>query len=224
MSSEPESGEHVSSLVDFDGLFAWRNIMKSTDTNDKIEDLTEKVKGNSKGDPGSLSSESTLPRGFQSSESSSGDVAGKLDHGTRERASFATKVFCRLCEEHKIKTCSWEKSPAWIEYVEGKIDEAELSRTAEANVKDFVQILSTYEGLETPVVNVSIQDQKTRRARIANKIYRNACTTSGLNHCFFRNFAAWSEYVNGTINEDSFIESAIFEVLEMKENGTGEKL
>jgi hypothetical protein len=197
--------------------------MKSS-TKDEIKGLTDTIKGNAKEGSGGLSGESTLPKGFRMSECSSENVAGKLDLETRERAIFATKVFCRLCEEHKIKSRSWEKSPAWIEYVEGKIDEAELSRTAEANVRDFVQILSDYEEPKIPVVNVSIQDQKTHRTRIANKIYRNACTKSGLNRCFFKNFATWSEYVNGMINEDAFIESAIFEVLKMKKNGDGEKL
>jgi len=158
------------------------------------------------------------------SEYSSKNVEVKLDYDARERAIFATKVFCRFCEEHKIKTCSWEKSPAWNEYVEGKIDEAELSRTAEANVRDFVKIFSDYKNLETPVVNVSHEDQKTRRIRIANKIYRNACAKSGLDHCFFKNFATWSEYVNGMIDEDTFIESAVFEVLKIKKNADAEKL
>jgi hypothetical protein len=167
---------------------------------------------------------STLPKELPMSEYSSENVAVKLDYETRERAIFATKVFCRLCEEHKIKTCSWEKSPTWNEYVEGKIDEAELSRTAEANVRDFVKIFSDYKNLETPVVNVSHEDQKTHRIRIANKIYRNACTQSGLNHCFFKNFAAWSDYVNGMMDEDAFVESAIFEVLKIKKNADVEKL
>ncbi|MFZ0929217.1 MAG: hypothetical protein WAN11_11490 [Syntrophobacteraceae bacterium] len=157
-------------------------------------------------------------------ECSSGNIAIKSDPETREKAIFATKVFCRLCDEHKIKTCSWEKSPTWNEYVEGKIDEAELSLTAEANVRDFVKMFSDYKDLETPVVNVPQEDQKKRRTRIANKIYRNACTKSGLNHCFFKNFSTWSEYVNGAIDEDAFIESAIFEVLKMKKNADAEKL
>jgi hypothetical protein len=110
------------------------------------------------------------------------------------------------------------------EYVEGKIDEAELGCTAEANVRDFVKIFSDYKNLETPVVDVSHEDEKTRRTRIANKIYRNACTKSGLDHCFFKNFATWSEYVNGMIDEDAFIEDAIFEVMKMKKNAEAEKL
>ncbi len=157
-------------------------------------------------------------------ECSSGNIAIKSDPETREKAIFANKVFCRLCDEHKIKTCSWEKSPTWNEYVEGKIDEAELSLTAEANVRDFVKMFSDYKDPGTPFVNVPQEDQKKRRIRIANKIYRNACAKSGLNQCFFKNFATWSEYVNGAIDEDAFIESAVFEVLEMKKNTDAEKL
>ncbi len=158
------------------------------------------------------------------SEYISENVEVKLDYETRDRAIFATKVFCRFCEEHKIKTCLWEKSPVWNEYVEGRIDEAELSRSAEVNVRDFVKIFSDSKNLETPVVDVLHEDQKTRRIRIANKIYRNACTKSGLDHCFFKNFAAWSDYVNGMIDEDAFIESAVFEVLKIKRNADVEKL
>jgi hypothetical protein len=98
------------------------------------------------------------------------------------------------------------------------------SRTADANVRDFVRILSDYAELKMPVTDVPIQDRKTHRVRIANKIYRNACTKSGLNHCLFKNYATWSEYVNGVINEDDLIESAIFEVLEMKTLRYREKL
>lgn len=152
------------------------------------------------------------------------NIAENLDHDARERANFAAKVFCRLCEKHKIKTCSWEKSPSWSEYVEGKIDEAELSRRAEANVRDFVQMVRENKGLGTHIVNVSQEDPKTLRTKIANKIYRNACAKSGLNNCFFKNFTTWSDYVNGVIDEDAFIDSAIFEVLEMKNRGDAEKL
>ena len=215
--------EHISRLVYFLKLLAWRNTMKSS-AKDELKGLTDSIKGNAKEGSGSHSGESNLPKGFQTSECSSESITGKLDLETRERAIFATKVFCRLCEAHKIKSCSWEKAPAWIEYVDGKIDETELSRTADANVRDFAQILSDYGELKMPVTDVPIQDQKTHRARIANRIYRNACTKSGLNHCFFKNFATWSEYVNGVINEDDLIESAIFEVLEMKTHGDREKL
>jgi len=151
------------------------------------------------------------------------NIPENLDHRTRERTIFAAKVFCRLCEEHKIKTCSWEKSPAWSEYVEGKIDESELSRRAEANVKDFVKMVWSPGDLETPDESVSSEGQKRRRTKIANKIYRNACTKSGLNDCFFKNFSAWSEYVNGSMDENAFIDSAIFEVLEMKKSDYAEK-
>ena len=155
---------------------------------------------------------------------SSENVAENLDIQTKERAIFATKVFCRLCEEHKVKTCSWEKSPAWKEYVEGEIDEAELSRRAEASVRDFVKMVSENKHLGAPVDNVSNEDQKTLRTKIANKIYRNACSKSGLSNCFFKNFATWSEFVNGMTDEDAFIEGAILEVLEMKNSGGAGKI
>ena len=141
-----------------------------------------------------------------------------MDKETEERAIFATKVFCRLCEEHQIKTCSWEKSPVWNDYVEGRIDEAELSRRAESDVGEFVTMIREGKELEKSLVDPSSDDQKARRIKIANRIYRNVCTKSGHNNCFFKNFAAWSEYVNETIDENTFIESAIFEVQAMKKD------
>jgi hypothetical protein len=164
-----------------------------------------------------------LPQEFKMSICASKNIAENSDRQTRDRSIFAARVFCRLCEEHKIKTCSWEKSPAWREYVEGKIDEVELALRAEANIRDFVKMVWESGDSKAPAVKVS-QDQKAQRAKIANKIYRNACTKSGLNNCFFKNFETWSEYVNGMMDEDAFIESAIFEVLEIKrEGGYGEK-
>jgi hypothetical protein len=154
------------------------------------------------------------------SECSSEKVAANL---TRERALFATKVFCRLCAEHGIKTCSWEKSPAWNDYVEGKIDEAELSRTAAANIRDYSKIFEDYKVMPTSI-EASHEDRRSHRARIANRIYRSVCTKSGLKHCFFKNFAIWSEFVNGMLDEYAFIEGAIFEVLDMKRNADAEKL
>ncbi len=154
---------------------------------------------------------------------SSQNDAEKWDQETRARAIFATKVFCRLCDKHKIKTCSWEKSPVWSEYVEGKIDESELSSRAEANVRAFVKMVWENKVLERPVGNFSDEDHRARRSKIANKIYRGVCTKSGLDKCFFNRFAIWSEYVNGVIDEDVFIEDTVFEVLKMKENGDAEK-
>jgi hypothetical protein len=35
----------------------------------------------------------------------------------KERKVFADKIYCKLCEDYKIKVCSWEESAAWNEYV-----------------------------------------------------------------------------------------------------------
>jgi hypothetical protein len=157
-------------------------------------------------------------QGFYMSTVNSKSTAEYSDKETKERAIFAAKVFCRLSEEHKINTCSWEKSPAWKDYVEGKIDEAELSRSVESSVRGFVETIRQGEEFQTPLLNPSHEDQKARRVKVANRIYRNACAKSGQNKCFFKNFTAWSEFVNGIIDENTFIETALFEVLDMKKD------
>lgn len=43
-----------------------------------------------------------------------------------------------------------------------------------------------------------------KRARKANRIYRQVCEDLQLDACFFSNFGEWSEYVEGRMSDDEF--------------------
>lgn len=132
----------------------------------------------------------------------------------KERAVYANKIYCLLCKDNGIRPCSWNQSPAWTEYVDGKIDEQELLTRAEAEVNDFQGEFSEPE---------IVKEEQTggpnlARAKLANKVYSQLCAGSGLNFCFFKNFPAWSDFVNERIDEDQFIEMARAELLKIKED------
>ena len=53
-----------------------------------------------------------------------------------------------------------------------------------------------------------LTEAKRRLAKRANEIYRSLCNELELGQCFFSGFGAWSEFIEGKINETSFYEKA----------------
>ena len=135
----------------------------------------------------------------------------------RERALQARKTYCSFCEEFEMKPCSWESFPSYQDYVDGSITESELLGGANEEFKDFTPTFGKYLVVEKegPAAS-SMDDEKRERARAANKVYKKVCSESGIVQCFFSNFAAWSDYVQGKIDELEFSEKARLEVEEMK--------
>ena len=116
-----------------------------------------------------------------------------------------------------MKPCSWESFPSYQDYVDGSITESELLGGANEEFKDFTPTFGKYlvAEKEEPAAS-SMDDEKRERAREANKVYKKVCSESGIVQCFFSNFAAWSDYVQGKIDELEFSEKARLEVEEMK--------
>jgi hypothetical protein len=134
----------------------------------------------------------------------------------RERAKYANKVYCKACEDTHIKICSWENSPAWQEYVAGKIEESQLAERAREELGKFSETFSKYTVVKEEDTSPSKDEEVRRdRAKVANKIYKQVCTDSGRSNCFFSNFGTWSDYVQGKMNESDFAEKAMIEVIKM---------
>ncbi len=134
----------------------------------------------------------------------------------KERAVFAKKVYCNACEEIGIKACSFESSAAWREFVDGRIEESELSERAREEMKDFKKAFSKYTIVTEEEEKVPSEDaMRKHRARLANKIYKEVCSESGLSECFFNGFAAWSDYVQGRIGDAQLMERAKSEAAKM---------
>jgi hypothetical protein len=53
------------------------------------------------------------------------------------------------------------------------------------------------------------------RAKKANRIYKQVCEDLELNACFFSNFGAWSEYVEGKMSDAEFQGHAITQAQQM---------
>lgn len=142
-----------------------------------------------------------------------------LPPSQKERAIHAKKTYCKACEEHGVKACSWDSFSGYQDYVSGRIGENELSDRASEELKNFTQTFGKYTVVEKEEPVDRSPETKTReRARVANKVYKKVCSESGLNSCFFSGFGAWSDYVQGRIDEAEFSEKARVEVEQMKAN------
>lgn len=131
----------------------------------------------------------------------------------KERVMRANQAYCSACEENGIKVCSWESFPTWREYVDGKIDESQLQERATSELKEFKQTFSKYTVI-SPQEEAGVAKEeaiKKDRAKLANRIYKQLCTESGLSYCFFKNFGTWSDYVNGNIGDLEFMEKVRME-------------
>jgi hypothetical protein len=145
------------------------------------------------------------------------NVPEEMSEVQKERAIHANKVFCKACEENGLKVCSWENFSAWKEFVDGKIGENQLVEQAEDELKQFRDTFQKYTIVSSEEVDQTSKEKDVRneRAKLANKLYKKACTDSGMNNCFFKDFGTWSDYVHGKIGETEFLEKAEMEVKKM---------
>ena len=135
----------------------------------------------------------------------------------RKRAIEAKRTYCNVCEEYGVKACSWESFSGYQDYVAGRIDESELAGRADEEIKDLTRTFGKYTVVDKEKsVASSEEDEKRKRARAANTVYKRICSESGLGRCFFSNFGIWSDYVQGRIDETEFSEKARLEVEKMK--------
>jgi hypothetical protein len=140
----------------------------------------------------------------------------KMTEMQKERVVQANRVYCEACEEKGIKVCSWKTSAAWQEYVDGKIGESELNERARDELKQITETFKKYTVVSGDEPAASQENATQRqRAKYANQVYKRACTDSGMNHCFFSNFSAWSDFVYGRIDESEFYERSKSEVEKM---------
>lgn len=134
-----------------------------------------------------------------------------------ERIKKANKTYCDGHDELGIKICSWEDMPGWQKFLKGEIDEAQLSVEARKELTELDEAFGKYlrtdhDKKDREHEEPSKEDPLGDKVRIANRIYRKACVDSGMNFCFFKNFATWQKFVHGEIGEDDFYETAREEI------------
>jgi hypothetical protein len=130
-----------------------------------------------------------------------------------ERASRANGALCNTCRERGLRVSSWKDFAAWKDYVEGSIDESELAEAAARELEGYSKNHGKYVVIdkENPIAP-SGEIEKRKRAKRANRIFRDLCRNTGLTLCFFNGFSSWSDYIRGKMTEKEFIEKARMEV------------
>lgn len=140
-----------------------------------------------------------------------------LPPSQKERAIHAKKTYCRACEEYGVKACSWDSFSGFQDYVNGRIGENELNDRASEDIRNFTQTFGKYTVVEKEEAADPAPESDTKtKARAANKVYKQLCAESGMSGCFFNGFGAWSDYVQGKIDEAEFSEKARMEVEQMR--------
>jgi len=133
----------------------------------------------------------------------------------QERIIHANKTYC---EEHGqregIEICSWENMPGYNSFLNGEITESQLEVQATEEMAQFAQTFSKYTVIDKEKKDPLSDEVPARkeRAKIANGIYRKACTDSGKSFCFFKNFTSWQKFVHGEINDAEFYKNAVEEI------------
>ncbi len=135
----------------------------------------------------------------------------KGDRGVKNREAKAEKVYCKACEESGLKVSSWEDFSAWQDFVDGNITEDELVEKAREEMEAFSRKFGKYLVIQKEEPPREEVDKK-QRVKQANRIYKDVCQTEGIQLCFFSNFSAWQEFVDGKIGEEEFQEKAKLEL------------
>lgn len=130
-----------------------------------------------------------------------------------ERATRASEALCRACNDTGIRVSSWSDFKAWQDYVDGSIDEPRASEDARKELERYSDLYGKYVVIdkENPLA-VNEEAEKKKRAKRANRIYQNVCRNAGLTMCFFNDFTAWSDYIQGKIGEEDLMRKAAEEV------------
>lgn len=137
-----------------------------------------------------------------------------------DRAERANAAMCEVCDESGMKVSTWEKFQGWREYVEGRTSESQLAAKAQSEVNDFSKAFGKYLVIEKEDPTDSRASDRMERVRQANRIYRKVCEENAMKLCFFSNFSAWSDYVEGRIEDAEFTRRARLE-LEKMTTGVG---
>lgn len=136
-----------------------------------------------------------------------------------ERTEAATRICYKACDETGVKVSSWQEFDAWKQYVEGEIEDAELTEQARREMGEFSASFGKYLVIEKEDLKYSEEEEeKRKRARRANSIYRQVCREAGLSLFFFHDFLSWSDYVEGKISDAVFYERARREVMQIQAN------
>jgi hypothetical protein len=133
----------------------------------------------------------------------------------RERTEQAGQLICEACEERGLKVSSWKDFDAWQEYVDGVISDEVLADKARLELDEFAKNFGKYLVIEKEDPSPPEDEERKERVKRANKIYRTLCDAGGLTFCFFMNFSAWSDYVQGKMSEMDFLAKAKLEVERM---------
>jgi len=136
----------------------------------------------------------------------------------KERIVQANKVFCAESEKQGLKICSWENMPSWNSFVNGQINEDQLREQAQQEIAQFTQTFTKYTVVKKDTSVEDAKNEKAKKAKAANKIYKKACSDSGKSTCFFKNFTTWQEFVEGRIGDGELYEKAVEEVQNLVEN------
>lgn len=124
-----------------------------------------------------------------------------------DRADFANRIYCEVCQENGVKICSLENFTAWKDYLEGKIGESEFEVRAKEELSSFSKVFQKYTVVAEDKSPTEREEEKRReKAGRAANIYKSACREHGLSECFFNNFLAWSRYIEGSMTESEFSE------------------
>ncbi len=137
----------------------------------------------------------------------------ELPDAETDRACRADEVFTEACNEHGLNVGSFEDFVAWNKFVGGEINETELVEQAKEEIDEYSSTFGKY--LVIRKDDDHEEAKKRERARQANRIYRQVCDEAHIAVCFFRNFSAWSDYVEGKIGDSEFREKAKLEIEKM---------
>jgi hypothetical protein len=140
------------------------------------------------------------------------DKTTELASEDQDRTEQAGQVICDACEESGVKVSTWKEFDAWQEYVDGTINETALADKAQTELAEFARTFGKYLVIDKEDPGTHEDPEKKERVKRANKAYRALCDATGLTFCFFSNFAAWSDYIQGNISETEFLEQAKAEV------------
>ncbi len=131
-----------------------------------------------------------------------------------QRVSRANELYLRACEERGVNFAAWHNFEGWKQYVEGTIGESQLGDRAREEMSDLLKSFGKYVVIDSQAESKGTEDkeEKRRRARKANEIYRKVCKDVGVGLFFFEDFSSWSDFVEGKLDEEEFYEKARIEL------------
>lgn len=137
----------------------------------------------------------------------------EVEKSEAERTIRAKNAYCKACDESGMKVSNWQDFEAWNEFVDGKISETQLVEKAKTEVEQFARTFGKYVVIEKEDSKPAEEEnEKRKKAKQANKIYRRVCQELQVNVCFFHDFTSWSDYVEGRISEAEFYDRVKAEV------------